>query len=244
MRTLRFFRWLAPWVLSPLLLSCASVSRVPDVDIAGRSIQIHELPALPYGYSDLEPAIDAKTMELHHSKHHRGYVDQLNKAATGTPWAYLRLEELFERASKLPAAIRNNAGGHYNHSLFWTMMKPTSKGSRPGTELLRALERDFGGFEAFQKRFEEAALGRFGSGWAWLIQDSEGRLQVVTTPNQDNPLMDVVEKRGYPLLALDIWEHAYYLKYQNRRGEYAKAWWAIVNWDVVTARFLAGAPKS
>ena len=197
-----------------------------------------ELPKLPYAYDGLEPFIDQQTMEIHHSKHHKTYIDNLNKALSvpveGLP-NDATLETMFSKISKLPVSIRNNGGGHYNHSLFWNLMKPTNDGATnlPTGKLADAITSAFGSFEEFKKQFTEAALKRFGSGWAWLYQQ-DGKLKIGSTPNQDNPLMENAEISGKPLLALDVWEHAYYLKYQNKRNEYISNWWNMVNWEAVS----------
>lgn len=187
-----------------------------------------ELPALPYAYDALEPYIDKMTMEIHHTKHHNAYVTNLNKAVEGTEMEGKSLEELMSNVSKYPVAVRNNGGGHWNHSFFWKLMK--GGGSSPAGELASEINSTFGSLDDFKKKFNEAALGRFGSGWAWLVL-SEGKLVITSTPNQDNPLMDIADVKGTPILGLDVWEHAYYLKYQNRRNEYAENWWNVVNWD-------------
>ena len=194
-----------------------------------------ELPALPYAFNALEPYIDARTMEIHHGKHHAAYVANLNKAVEGTDLEGKSLEELFKNISKLPAAVRNNGGGHYNHSMFWTIMGP-NKGGSPSGALLDAINGTFGTFDKFKEQFNNAAATRFGSGWAWLVL-SNGKLAVSSTPNQDNPLMDLAEVKGFPVMGLDVWEHAYYLNYQNRRPDYISAWWNVVNWDEVAKRF-------
>jgi Fe-Mn family superoxide dismutase len=193
------------------------------------------LPDLPYASDALEPSVDKSTMEIHHDKHHQAYVSNLNKAVTGTEWEGKPLDELLARISKAPAAVRNNGGGHWNHSSFWLWMQKDA--GEPAGELMSALTKDFGSFDKFKEQFTSAATNRFGSGWAWLIKQ-DGKLVVASTPNQDNPLMDVAEVRGTPLLGLDVWEHAYYLKYQNRRPEYIEAWWKVVNWKEVTRRYL------
>ncbi|MFN3268960.1 MAG: Superoxide dismutase [Mn] [Candidatus Kapaibacterium sp.] len=194
-----------------------------------------ELPSLPYPYDALEPFIDKWTMELHHTKHHQAYVNNLNKAIEGTELAGKSLEELLKMASKVPAAVRNNGGGHWNHTFFWNIMKPNGGGA-PNGELADAINSSFGSFDNFKKVFYDAAMGRFGSGWAWLLI-SNGKLVVASTPNQDNPLMDLAEVKGIPILGIDVWEHAYYLKYQNRRNEYIENWWNVVNWDAVENHF-------
>ena len=194
-----------------------------------------ELPSLPYDYDALEPSIDKQTMEIHHTKHHGGYVSKLNAAVEGTELADKSIEEILKNVSKHSTAVRNNGGGHYNHSLFWTIMKKDG-GGNPSGDLANAINSSFGSFDQFKKQFSDAAGARFGSGWAWLIS-SNGKLEITSTPNQDNPLMDVAEKKGTPILGLDVWEHAYYLKYQNRRPEYIGNWWNVVNWDAVAERY-------
>ncbi len=194
-----------------------------------------ELPKLSYSYNALEPYIDAQTMEIHHSKHHGGYTNNLNKAIENTPLADMSIEEILKDVSKHSAAVRNNGGGFYNHNLFWSVMSPNG-GGKPTGKVAEAINAKFGSFESFKEKFSAAAATRFGSGWAWLI-DKDGELEIISTPNQDNPLMDVVEVKGYPLLALDVWEHAYYLKYQNRRPDYIENFWQVVNWGEVERRF-------
>ena len=194
-----------------------------------------ELPALPYGYDALEPYIDKMTMEIHHGKHHGGYVSKLNAAVEGTDLEGKSLEELLKGVLKHSAAVRNNGGGHFNHSLFWTIMKKGG-GGKPSGDLSSALNSAFGSFDDFKKQFSDAAATRFGSGWAWLIVQN-GKLAICSTPNQDNPLMDVSESKGTPILGLDVWEHAYYIKYQNRRPEYIENWYNLINWDEVASRF-------
>lgn len=194
-----------------------------------------ELPKLPYGYDALEPYIDKMTMEIHYTKHHNAYVTNLNNAITGTELEKQSLEELLGTISKAPAAVRNNGGGHYNHSLFWTIMKQGG-GGKPSGKLADAISAGFTTFDEFKAKFTTAAATRFGSGWAWLLVQN-GKLVVSSTPNQDNPMMDVAEVKGTPILGLDVWEHAYYLKYQNRRPEYIDNWWNVINWDEVSARF-------
>jgi Fe-Mn family superoxide dismutase len=194
-----------------------------------------ELPKLPYAYDALEPYIDKMTMEIHYTKHHNGYVTNLNKAVEGTEYEGKTLEELFKSISKAPAAIRNNGGGHWNHSLFWTLMKKGG-GGNPTGKLSDAINSAFGNFDEFKSKFSTAAATRFGSGWAWLVVQN-GKLAITSTPNQDNPLMDLAEVKGQPILGLDVWEHAYYLKYQNRRPEYIENWWNVINWDKVSELF-------
>ncbi len=195
------------------------------------------LPPLPYGYSDLQQSFDAQTMEIHHTQHHQGYVNKLNAAIKGKSFEQLSLENLMARVSTLPPAVRNNGGGHYNHSFFWTILTPHGGGGADG-ELAAALEKKFSSFDRFKEVFAECAAERFGSGWAWLVWTENKELKIFSTPNQDNPLMDDVEERGSPLLGIDVWEHAYYLKYQNRREEYIKAFWDVVNWEEVKRRYL------
>ncbi|HTK83258.1 MAG TPA: superoxide dismutase [Bacteroidota bacterium] len=193
------------------------------------------LPDLPYASDALEPSIDKMTMEIHHGKHHAAYVTNLNKAVEGTEWASKPLEDILAGVSKLPPAVRNNGGGHWNHSAFWNWMKPKGGGAPTG-DLAAAITKDFGSFDKFKEAFGNAGITRFGSGWAWLI-NQHGKLVVASTPNQDNPLMDVAETKGVPILGMDVWEHAYYLKYQNRRPDYVAAFWNVVNWDEVAKRF-------
>mgnify|MGYP001170211629 CR=1 FL=1 len=195
-----------------------------------------ELPALPYAPDALEPHIDKATMEIHHGKHHQAYVTNLNKAIEGTELAGKSLEEILKSVSKASPAVRNNGGGHYNHSLFWKLLTPKSAG-KPSGELAAAIDKKFGSFDKFKEEFNNAAATRFGSGWAWLVVTEDGELKVTSTPNQDNPLMDVADVKGFPLLGLDVWEHAYYLNYQNRRPDYIAAFWNVVNWDEVAKRF-------
>jgi superoxide dismutase, Fe-Mn family len=197
------------------------------------------LPPLPYAYDALEPAIDKATMELHHGKHHQAYVDNLNKAVDADGSLQGKsLEELFVNISKAPKAVRNNGGGHWNHSLFWELLAPADKTGQPSAELAAAIDRDLGGMDRFKEALNAAGVGQFGSGWAWLIVQ-DGKLKVTSTPNQDNPLMDVAEEKGAVVLAADVWEHAYYLKYQNRRADYLKAFWTVVNWTKANALFAA-----
>ncbi|MCC6462188.1 MAG: superoxide dismutase [Saprospiraceae bacterium] len=194
------------------------------------------LPDLPYTPASLEPHIDARTMEIHHDKHHAAYVNNLNAALQGTEHEGKSLETLLANISKLPPAVRNNGGGHWNHSMFWEVMAPNAGGAPEGA-LGAAINAAFGSFDEFKKQFGQAATTRFGSGWAWLCVGEDGGLFITSTPNQDNPLMDVAEKPGRPILGLDVWEHAYYLNYQNRRPDYISAWWNVVNWNEVARRF-------
>ena len=193
------------------------------------------LPALPYAHDALEPHIDKQTMEIHHGKHHQAYVDNLNKAIAGTPNEGKSLEELVAKAGSISPAVRNNGGGHWNHSFFWEILGPNA-GGKPSGKLADAINSTFGSFEAFQEKFNAAGTTRFGSGWAWLIV-KDGKLEVTSTPNQDNPLMDVAEVKGTPILGVDVWEHAYYLKYQNKRPDYLKAIWNVIDWKKVADRY-------
>lgn len=198
----------------------------------------YELPPLPYDPSALAPVIDTETMEIHHGLHHQAYVDALNEALEEeASLRSLSLEALLARASSLPTVIRNNAGGHWNHTFFWTTMTAPGSGGEPGGALLAALERDFGSLDAFRTEFQEEGAGQFGSGWVWLIMEDTGRLRVVTTPQQDNPLMDAAEEQGTPLMGNDVWEHAYYLTYRNRRADYLSNWWEVVDWAEVSRRY-------
>ena len=194
-----------------------------------------ELPKLPYALSALEPHIDAKTMEIHHGKHHQAYVTNLNNAIAGTDAEKMSIEDICKNISKLGAPVRNNGGGHYNHSLFWTIMAPNA-GGFPTGDLADAINSAFGSLDKLKEEFNKAAVSRFGSGWAWLIVH-DGKLIITSTPNQDNPLMDIAEVKGTPILGLDVWEHAYYLNYQNRRPDYAWAFWNVINWNEVASLY-------
>ena len=198
----------------------------------------YKLPELPYSYDALEPHFDAATMEIHHSKHHQGYTNKLNAALEEAGLTDKNIEDLFGTTSKLSTGIRNNGGGFYNHSLFWSVLSPNG-GGEPKGKVAEAIQETFGSFDAFKDTFNNAAATRFGSGWAWLIVDENKKLKVTSTPNQDNPLMDVATDNGTPILGLDVWEHAYYLNYQNKRPDYILAFWNIVNWDEVEKRYLA-----
>ena len=197
-----------------------------------------ELPKLAYAHAALEPHIDAKTMEIHHGKHHQAYITNLNNAVAGTDAEKLSIEEICKNISKYPMAVRNNGGGHFNHSLFWTVMAPNAGGTPKGA-LAAAIESDLGGFEKFKTDFSQAGATRFGSGWAWLCVKADGKLCVCSTPNQDNPLMDIADCKGTPILGMDVWEHAYYLNYQNRRPDYMTAFFNVINWDKVSELFEA-----
>lgn len=204
----------------------------------------YEIPKLPYEWNALEPYIDSRTMEVHHTKHHQTYVDKLNQALAGTDLTKQSLENLLRKVSKHGSAVRNHGGGHYNHSLFWPMLSATA-GKKPVSTLAAAINKKFGSLNRFREEFSQAATAHFGSGWAWLCTDKHGNLFVCTTPNQDNPIMDVVDPscQGTPILGLDVWEHAYYLQYQNRRSAYIEAFWNIVNWEEVNRRFEAAQKK-
>jgi Fe-Mn family superoxide dismutase len=228
--------------LFPLTAAANKVSVISNtfskniIERSSNKMAKFELPKLKYSFNALEPYIDAMTMEIHHDKHHGGYVNNLNKAVEGTDMEKLSLEDILKSVSKHPVAVRNNGGGHYNHSMFWLIMKPNG-GGKPSGVLASAIDKQFGSFDDFKKQFSDAAAKRFGSGWAWLILKSDGKLEITSTPNQDNPLMDVADVKGFPVFGLDVWEHAYYLKYQNRRPEYITNFWNVVNWDEVANRF-------
>lgn len=192
-----------------------------------------ELPKLPYAYDALEPSIDARTMEIHYSKHHQGYTNKLNDAIQGTDAADKSIEDILKNIDNYSTAVRNNGGGFYNHALFWEVLGPNG-GGEPGGDLGDAIKRDFGSFNEFKTQFSNAAATRFGSGWAWLCKHDDGKLEICSTPNQDNPLMPGVGCGGTPIFGIDVWEHAYYLKYQNRRPDYIEAFWNVVNWDKVS----------
>ena len=211
-------------ILSVLLLLTLSVSA-----------QFTQKP-LPYAYTDLEPFIDAQTMEIHYSKHHAAYVKNLNAAIIGTGAAKMSITEIFSNVSKLSPAIRNNAGGHYNHELFWSLLTPI-KNTKPSGGLEKAIDETFGSMDALKEKINAAATSRFGSGWAWLSVDKKNKLVVSSTPNQDNPLMDVAETKGTPILGIDVWEHAYYLKYQNKRADYLTSIWNVINWNEVSENY-------
>ena len=229
MAMLRF--WLVPWLLTVLLVFTPAGPATAD----GAPFS---LPPLPYAREALEPVIDATTLAIHHDRHHQAYVSNLNSAVAADPALQgLDLEALLKRPSRRSAAVRNNAGGHWNHSFFWKSLSAPGQGGAPSSDLLEAINRDFGSFAQFQASFKAAGLQRFGSGWVWLIVNRKGRLEVVSTANQDNPLMELATEKGTPLLANDVWEHAYYLQYQNRRADYLEAWWSVVNWEEVSQRF-------
>ena len=237
--------------LSPLSLTLA-LAAATGLPLAGAQTIAQTAPAaapapaafslapLPYAADALEPVIDAETMRIHHGKHHQAYVDNLNKAVAADPaLAGQTLEQLVARAGTLPAAIRNNAGGHWNHTFFWETMAPTNKVGAISPALAAAIDAQFGSMDAFKSAFRTAGTARFGSGWVWLIVGSDGKLAITSTPNQDNPLMDVAEVKGTPIIGNDVWEHAYYLKHQNRRADYLDGWWQVVDWAKVSARYEA-----
>ncbi len=197
-----------------------------------------QLPDLPYAFDALEPHIDARTMEIHHGKHHAAYTTNLNNAIAGTEYEGQSIEDILATISNHSMAVRNNGGGYYNHNLFWTVMSPNGGGAPTGA-IAEAINRDFGSYDEFKSQFSAAAATRFGSGWAWLIKDGSGKLHVTSTPNQDNPLMDIADTKGTPVLGLDVWEHAYYLNYQNRRPDYISAFFNVINWDEVNRRYAA-----
>lgn len=228
----------AGFSLSVLPLLANETSAATGAYLHAEEIGYEQQP-LPYKYNALEPAIDAATMELHYSKHAASYAKNLAEAvsAEGVDKQEKKLTEILSKISRYSDKMRNNGGGHYNHEFFWKSMKAPMENNMPAGALLDAINRDFGSVEAFKTQFADAAKTRFGSGWAWLIIDKKGRLKVTSTPNQDNPIMNVVDERGTPLLGLDVWEHAYYLKYQNKRPDYITAWWSVVNWNVVAERF-------
>lgn len=208
--------------------------------LAGFSVhgQFTQKP-LPYSYNALEPFVDAQTMEIHFSKHHAGYVTNLNKAVTGTPAATMNLEQIFAQISQFSDGIRNNAGGHYNHELFWSILTP-DKNTQPSADLMKAIQSTFQSLDSLKKSMNAAGATRFGSGWAWLVVSPYGKLEVCSSPNQDNPLMENAPVKGYPILGIDVWEHAYYLKYQNKRGDYLSAIWNVINWAEVSNRYAEG----
>jgi len=228
---------LAGTMVSPYL-SCSSGKEKKETGETGKDI--FTLPPLPYAYNSLEPYIDARTMEIHYTKHHAGYVKKLNDALKDSAYSGEKLELILAEIGPDETAIRNNGGGHFNHSLFWMIMKPQG-GGIPGKEIGEAIDRDFSSFEQFKEDFSNTAGSVFGSGWAWLCKDGNQNLFILSTPNQDNPLMTrIVEKTGTPILGIDVWEHAYYLKYQNRRPEYIANFFNVINWDEVNRRYLEG----
>jgi len=228
-----------------LAMPGASVAQTAAVPAAKPAPGAFTLPALPYAADALMPAIDAQTMTTHHGKHHQAYVDALNKAvAADAALSGKTLEQLVAAAGTMPAAVRNNAGGHWNHSFFWKTMAPAAQSGQPSAALAAAINAKFGSMDSFKTAFKTAGTGRFGSGWVWLIVGSDGQLAITSTPNQDNPLMDVAEVKGTPILGNDVWEHAYYLKYQNKRADYLDGWWQVVNWKTVSDRYAAATARS
>jgi superoxide dismutase, Fe-Mn family len=195
-----------------------------------------EFKPLPYAYDALEPYIDKQTVEIHYSKHHKAYYDNFMNAIKGTEMEKMDMPDIFKNISKYPVAVRNNGGGYFNHTFYWESMKANG-GGQPSGKLSEAISKTFGSFDEFKKQFSEAGKTRFGSGWAWLCMDDKGNLFICSTPNQDNPFMDLAEKKGIPLLTIDVWEHAYYLKYQNKRADYIDAFWNLINWEEVTTRY-------
>ncbi|HNM09867.1 MAG TPA: superoxide dismutase [Mycobacterium sp.] len=229
-------RYLAAVVTAMCLGVLGALSQAPVVSAE----PAFTLPPLPYAASALEPVIDTETMRLHHDKHHQAYVDALNTAVAANPALQgMSLEQLVTSAGELPAAVRNNAGGHWNHTFFWDTMTAPSQTGQPSPQLREAIDQQFGSLDGMKSAVNDAGAKRFGSGWTWLIVGQGGQLAVTSTPNQDNPLMDVAEVKGKPLLGNDVWEHAYYLKHQNRRAEYLNDWWQVVNWGEVSDRFAA-----
>jgi len=222
------------------LLSSAALAQTPTAPVVPATAATPAAPAftqaaLPYAFGALEPIVDEATMRIHFERHHGAQVAGLNAAIVATPaYAGKSLEALLATASTAPAAIRNNAGGHWNHSFYWKIMAPAGTGGAPSPELMAAINRDFGSLDAFKTQFRATSMGRFGSGWSWLVVKPDGKLAVGSTPNQDNPLMDVSDFRGKPILGNDVWEHAYYLKYQNKRADYVDAWWSVINWNQVS----------
>jgi superoxide dismutase, Fe-Mn family len=223
--------------IAETIMACGMVL-ILTVGMVKAEEEVYVFEPLPYAFDALEPHLDARTMEIHYSRHHRGYFNKMLKALKGTELYGQPLEILFARISELPVALRNNAGGNWNHAMFWKVMSPDG-GGKPTGDLARSIDADFGSFEAFKQQFSQAAATRFGSGWVWLCVASDGSLFITTTANQDNPLMDVVSTRGTPILCLDVWEHAYYLKYQNKRGSYVDAFWNVINWPEVARRYSA-----
>lgn len=225
---------------SAALLGLAGLVKPFDL-LAAPVADAFTLPKLPYSFDALEPHIDKQTMEIHYGKHHQAYVTNLNKAVAGTALATMKIEDIIKDISKHPVAVRNNGGGHWNHTFFWNIL--SAQGGKPTGKLAAAIDSDLGGLDKLKETFNQAATTRFGSGWAWLIVEPSGKLAVTSTPNQDNPLMDVAEKKGKPVIGLDVWEHAYYLKYQNRRPEYITAFWNVINWANAEKNYVAAMQK-
>lgn len=230
---------LIPLALAVSLSACGGSSPSLPQPAPGTGPITYTLPTLPYPHNALEPSIDERTMVIHHTKHHQAYVDNLNKALKDTPQAAIPLDTILGSISSFPPAVRNNGGGTWNHSFFWKIMTPAKSSGAPSPKLQEAINASFGSMDTFKEKFNVAATGRFGSGWAWLVKTPTG-LVITSTPNQDNPLMDVAEVKGTPILGVDVWEHAYYLKYQNKRADYLKEWWKVVNWSEVS-RLYEGA---
>ena len=225
-----------PLLLASLLALLAFPAHAADAEF--------KLAPLPYGYGDLAPVIDAKTMETHYTKHHQAYVDKLNAEVKKDPALQGKsLEDIISHVSAFNQAVRNNAGGHWNHSFFWSLMAPENSGGEPSPALKTAIEKSFGSLDKFKDAFEKAGTDRFGSGWVWLVVAQDGKLAITSTPNQDNPLMDDAPLKGNPILANDVWEHAYYLTYQNKRADYLKKWWQVVNWDQASKNYEASTGK-
>lgn len=222
-----------PFIAANIRCTNKKQSGKTDTETSGSGVFQFSQNKLPYDYASLEPSIDALTMEIHYTRHHSAYVKNVNEAITAGNVSYQSEEDFLKNMSRLSAKIRNNAGGAWNHNFFWTVMKPG--GGAPAGKILDAINGVFGGFDKFREQFTQAAMSRFGSGWAWLVDDG-GKLKIGSTPNQDNPLMDLSELKGRPVLAIDVWEHAYYLKYQNKRNDYIANWWNVVNWDEVSKR--------
>jgi len=229
---------MAAGLTGSVLTSLANTTSGPHHHFAPDPVPYKQQP-LPYVYSALEPAIDAMTMEIHYTKHAAAYAKNLAEAveAEKVDTSVVSLEDLLANISKYSTKMRNNAGGHYNHSLFWQLMNAPGTATTPSASLMTAIQRDFGSMDIMKTKFNDAAKGRFGSGWAWMIVKKDGKLDVVSTPNQDNPLMDLSENKGIPLFGIDVWEHAYYLKYQNKRPDYISAWWTVINWGYINSRF-------
>lgn len=228
-------------ILKKIVLALVLVASMITVSAQDKVKTVFEFEKLPYTYNSLEPYIDSTTMRIHYSKHHRAYYDNFLKAIAGTEYEYQNLNVIFANISKAPAAVRNMGGGYYNHTIFWANLSPT-----PGAlsaELKGAIETRYGSFYAFKESFNKASSSVFGSGWAWLIITGEGKLEIISTPNQDNPLMDIALVKGTPLLTIDVWEHAYYLKYQNKRADYISAFWSVVNWNEVSNRYADAVKK-
>ena len=216
----------------------SSFSEAPSIMANAATPTPFSLPALPYAPEALEPTVDTETMKIHHGKHHQAYVDKLNEQAAKLPeLGDMPLERMMAQISKYPAPVRNNGGGHYNHSMFWNIMAPAGNAGTPSKSLSDRITSDLGGMDAMKEALNNAALTRFGSGWGWLILNSDKKLAISSTPNQDNPLMDVAEMKGTPIIGIDVWEHAYYLKYQNKRADYLKNWWTVANWTAINERF-------